>query len=238
MELTAEIFQQIVSGLRSDERNSAKHGNRKEGRVGVRYWVDLAPPVGSGVRLNATKVMVRDLSPSGIGFACRDKLNVGLDMVCCLPNLAGSITEVPLRIQHCTQVAKNLYIIGARFIPSPPPDGAVPGQTDEGHPGKTSLSQLLYISDAKAPMSPVDLDSLMANSKRKNIANDLTGLLLYSAGHFIQLLEGDWQVVARLLCTGSQASLMPRLFPRALPSGPVQPCFARRFFPGCGFDGC
>ena len=48
---------------------------------------------------------------------------------------------------------------------------------------------LIYMSVA-APMKPSTLDDILTASERNNTQRDLTGLLIYRLGHFIQLLEG------------------------------------------------
>lgn len=55
------------------------------------------------------------------------------------------------------------------------------------------LAHLIYISRSRLPLAQVDgaLDEIGACSYRNNRCFGLTGLLLYNAGHFLQLLEGD-----------------------------------------------
>jgi hypothetical protein len=53
-----------------------------------------------------------------------------------------------------------------------------------------SIFQLCYISRAAVPFSTVDLTTLLEKSRESNQALDVTGLLLYDNGSFIQLLEG------------------------------------------------
>ncbi len=58
--------------------------------------------------------------------------------------------------------------------------------------------QLIYRSRANAYFSDDDLISLLRQCRTKNIENNVTGLLLYGYGNFIQLLEGDENVVLDL----------------------------------------
>ena len=53
------------------------------------------------------------------------------------------------------------------------------------------LGHLIYISDARQPMTRAELEAIRDTSMRNNIHMDITGVLFYSAGHFVQLLEGD-----------------------------------------------
>ncbi len=54
-----------------------------------------------------------------------------------------------------------------------------------------TLGHLLYISDAVKPMTTIELGNIQFVSARYNAGKDITGVLFYSAGHFVQLLEGD-----------------------------------------------
>jgi hypothetical protein len=57
----------------------------------------------------------------------------------------------------------------------------------EDHP----LISLVYCSSASQPLSDMELADLLATSRRNNDAHDITGLLLYREGEFVQILEGD-----------------------------------------------
>ena len=52
------------------------------------------------------------------------------------------------------------------------------------------LLQLVYLSTATRPMTPADLESLLAVSRARNAADSLTGMLLYADRQFMQALEG------------------------------------------------
>ena len=58
-----------------------------------------------------------------------------------------------------------------------------------------SLTQLLYVSTIAPGVSPDNVMAIHAQSQRKNAERDVTGLLLYGRGNFMQLLEGDGAVV-------------------------------------------
>jgi len=64
-----------------------------------------------------------------------------------------------------------------------------------------ALGHLLYISDAVEPMTRDKLEDIREVSVRKNRENAITGVLFYSAGHFVQLLEGEPGEVRRLFDT-------------------------------------
>ncbi len=61
-----------------------------------------------------------------------------------------------------------------------------------------SLHQLIYVSTAAQPFSDDELRALLAQARPRNQATGLTGLLLYSEGLFLQLLEGAEATVREL----------------------------------------
>jgi hypothetical protein len=54
----------------------------------------------------------------------------------------------------------------------------------------TDLHHLVYLSAATDAFSDDDLTDILAASRRNNPKRDITGMLLYSGGGFIQVLEG------------------------------------------------
>jgi len=67
-----------------------------------------------------------------------------------------------------------------------------------------TLSQLIYSSeicldafDSGRPIAE-ELETMLQNAQRQNRKILVTGILLYSAGHFLQILEGHPLVVRRL----------------------------------------
>jgi hypothetical protein len=59
----------------------------------------------------------------------------------------------------------------------------------------SSTYQLLYLSKATTPMTQQTLEQLTARESSRNAPLGLTGILIYSKGYFIQLLEGDQTAV-------------------------------------------
>jgi hypothetical protein len=60
------------------------------------------------------------------------------------------------------------------------------------------LITLIYSSTAKYPMSDDELAALLTHARAKNQQLDLTGILLYRDGSFLQVLEGEAATVERL----------------------------------------
>lgn len=57
---------------------------------------------------------------------------------------------------------------------------------------------LIYISSATSPMDDDDLKSLLEEVRPKNLHLNVTGILIYQDGSFMQMLEGDKQTVLDL----------------------------------------
>ena len=57
---------------------------------------------------------------------------------------------------------------------------------------------ILYTSQGKEEPSSVFFTKLLEQCHRNNIATNITGLLLYHAGHFMQIIEGNKEDVTNL----------------------------------------
>lgn len=58
-----------------------------------------------------------------------------------------------------------------------------------------TLRQLIYCSDACEPMETPALQSILDGARSRNAELGITGMLLYSNGRFLQVLEGDADLV-------------------------------------------
>ena len=61
--------------------------------------------------------------------------------------------------------------------------------------------QLIYLSNAKPELKQVELDRILEASRRNNPPRDITGLLVFANGVFIQVLEGPSAGVHKLFET-------------------------------------
>ena len=57
---------------------------------------------------------------------------------------------------------------------------------------------LTYVSSAVTPFTPSELVELLATSHENNAKSNISGMLLYKDGNFMQVLEGDEDVVRTL----------------------------------------
>jgi Sensors of blue-light using FAD len=60
------------------------------------------------------------------------------------------------------------------------------------------MFSLVYVSSATNPFSDAQLRGLLEQSRVANQARDITGVLLYKGGNFMQLLDGEESAVRNL----------------------------------------
>ena len=60
------------------------------------------------------------------------------------------------------------------------------------------IYSLVYISDATKGLTEQDLQEILTASRKNNPANNITGMLLYKDGEFMQVLEGPEENVIAL----------------------------------------
>jgi uncharacterized membrane protein (DUF373 family) len=65
--------------------------------------------------------------------------------------------------------------------------------------GEETMIQILYISVATDPMSSEELVRLLQQCRESNASKGVTGMLLYGNATFLQVLEGDEEVIEELL---------------------------------------
>jgi len=58
---------------------------------------------------------------------------------------------------------------------------------------------LVYVSTATIRWSDTELNQLLEQSRRDNLIAEITGLLLFKDGNFMQVLEGEKDAVLKLL---------------------------------------
>ena len=61
------------------------------------------------------------------------------------------------------------------------------------------LVEFLYNSaSVSSQLTNVDLDQILASARRRNVAEEITGMLLYYRGEFVQILEGEKKSVENI----------------------------------------
>jgi hypothetical protein len=157
MNLNADSFLQIVQSLRSYRSNNGMREQRKHPRVGVRGRATIMVISKNGPRIVA--VNVRDLSAAGIGLlipeaaVARDE-----EFLLVLPQGAQHARRAMLcSAKRFSQLAENLYSIGAVFLREVPPEqipiiGGAPRTAAVATP-MSAVQSGLILSPAVAPGS-------------------------------------------------------------------------------------
>jgi hypothetical protein len=57
------------------------------------------------------------------------------------------------------------------------------------------MHRILYISTARSPLSDMQMDEILATSRRNNRSFDVTGCLVVGGRRFLQVLEGPREAV-------------------------------------------
>lgn len=58
-----------------------------------------------------------------------------------------------------------------------------------------ALIHLIYVSSATAACDAVELEKILVSSARNNTPLQVTGMLLYAQGNFMQVLEGEEEAI-------------------------------------------
>ena len=61
------------------------------------------------------------------------------------------------------------------------------------------LIRVIYVSSATRPLGDEDLERLLAAARDFNGRHGITGMLIFSEGNFLQILEGEAAVVDELM---------------------------------------
>lgn len=112
MQLSAELYRQIVRSLRSDPRSSRNMEKRVAPRVGLRSKLGIIRRGPGGIELQSS-VWVRDLSTSGIGIVTAEPFPKRSEFIAQLPGVMGESMAIVYTVCHCKELAKSLYSIGA-----------------------------------------------------------------------------------------------------------------------------
>jgi hypothetical protein len=113
MQLSAELYSQIIKDLTSDGLGEFGRQQRREPRVGVRAKAHILPSLSATTPI---PVRVRDLSVGGVGLLMPRELAPDRLFLLLLPKVGG---HPPLRlactVAHCQSIGDDLYAVGARF---------------------------------------------------------------------------------------------------------------------------
>jgi len=113
MQLSAELYSQIIKDLVSDGLGEFGRQQRREPRVGVRAKAYILPSLSAAAPI---PVRVRDVSVGGMGLLLPRDIGPDRLFLLLLPKAGG---HPPLRlactVAHCSAIAEDLFAVGARF---------------------------------------------------------------------------------------------------------------------------
>jgi hypothetical protein len=115
MDLSAEQYKEIIQSLKAHgwERRNAEQRNQP--RVGLRSHLSIRPQLADGAAQKASKVWLRDLSPTGIGIVHSQLLEEGTEFVAEFPTFNHRKLSVLYSVAHCHPLSKSLFNIGGRL---------------------------------------------------------------------------------------------------------------------------
>jgi hypothetical protein len=115
MKLSAEMFNEIISSLRSDTSESHGHEKRTQGRVGLRCALEIVQFGLSAKGTKPTAVCVHDISLNGIGLVSPARLAEDTEFVARLSRDGHSPVPILYKVRYCRRLGNDLYNIGAMF---------------------------------------------------------------------------------------------------------------------------
>ena len=113
--LTAEVFKDVISALRSDDNSSRVLDKRSSPRVGLRTKLAIVTGQTGPFEAAPVEVWLRDLSAGGMGIVHGREMERGTPFVAHLPRRQGAPLRVLYEVAHCKRLAKDLYSIGAKL---------------------------------------------------------------------------------------------------------------------------
>lgn len=109
MQLTADLYREILRSLRSDTRSNRNLEKRGAPRVGLRSKVTIILASGGP----PTVTCVRDLSANGIGLVHPEPMSIGSQFTAMFAGRANDTLAVVYTVANCKELSKTLYSIGA-----------------------------------------------------------------------------------------------------------------------------
>ena len=124
MDLSAELFQQIVAAIGEPQPGERPEELRRARRVSHRCSLDItllpdehdANKTGDAARPRGhMRMAMRNLSSRGVSLLSRERLSPGRQFVLSLPHQSGHTTQLLCTIMHSTPLPNGLHTIGAEF---------------------------------------------------------------------------------------------------------------------------
>lgn len=116
MQLTGELYEQVLRAIRPDRRRTNEA--RRLARVSVAFVLELrrVDPAAPEGMSGALRVRVRDLSPTGIGFISEAEFRAGERVVLHLPREGSTPLRIASVVRFCFMVGHRLWRVGVHFV--------------------------------------------------------------------------------------------------------------------------
>ena len=112
MQLTADLYREILHSLRSDSRSSRHLEKRSSPRVGLRSRLTIIPEPGAPPVLTC----VRDISANGVGIIHPEPMAIGSQFTALFEGRGSDTLTVVYTVANCKEISKSLYSIGASVL--------------------------------------------------------------------------------------------------------------------------
>jgi len=115
MNISAELFTQILSQLTSDKNKLDSHERRASPRVGVRAKIQFERDVLGDAGVEKQTVTIRELSRGGIGFLYPKRVAREDVVRAFFDRGEGGYLVAEYTVCHCTKLSGGLFLVGARL---------------------------------------------------------------------------------------------------------------------------
>jgi len=115
MKLSADLFNEIVSTLKSDGSGTSNHDKRTECRVGLRCTLDIVPISSGAAGAKPMSISVRDISANGIGLLSSNRVEEDIVFVARFSRDGKTPVPVLYKVKYCRRISKDLFSVGAIF---------------------------------------------------------------------------------------------------------------------------
>ena len=148
IDISAERFSDIVNSLKTERGNGADVDERRQPRADINARATIIP-LRESCNPGPLTVLVRNLSPAGIGFLHERPMSLDEQFALVLPR-SGDTPAIVLCAVACWQpLAGDVYGIGARYV-RVLRDGGDPALPIEINPNSQSFAPLLQPIRLKA----------------------------------------------------------------------------------------
>jgi hypothetical protein len=114
MELSGEMFEQLLAALRGDAPVGSKE-RRGSPRVGVRATIRGVLRQPDKQEIEEITLTLRDLSRNGLGLVHSQKVAIGSRFAVQLPNEGRPAITLLCTVANCRQMTEELWLLGASF---------------------------------------------------------------------------------------------------------------------------